>query len=462
MRTDRYCDDTREEISEEDLEDIIDIRYDVRRMNVSVNYKKLIVPSYIHGYSLAIEYFYNWFREKFDDNYFRGGIYIDSKNVLDEYKQPCKTLIKKESPKARIIPTLDTDYDREDTDVYQAPPELYLRRSSYEDSFFKDYDRNLFLSMRMRGMRMNFNSKVRVNSKAQQADLYARMELYFRVGASNMEFITVDYHVPKSIILDIASYVGFDIKDGEILDVISFLSYFNNHSDIPLFFKIRAINQKPEFFIRVHDIAVHILTRDKLSKDDGETDGKLQFNFNVEMENVLTTSIPHFYVLHSEKEIKYEFAKGKPFEYDDSTVAIYSINPYDPPRTDENGWNEAAVTYYSLDPDELTMDLSPIFTGENVFARTIVHDLNLGISPSHFINMKIFTGEDIAKQIDYDIDWNTKIVTIKPTFEQDISFERVYQIVVYYDRNYIFNLDATINNFNNTRYGKYKHDPAVN
>ena len=452
----------RREVSPEELQDIIDIRTNVRRNNIATMYKKLIVPSYVHGYSLAIEYFYNWFRSKFENNFFRGGIYIDSKHVLDEYKQPCKTLVKKESPKARIIPTLDSEYDREDVDVYQAPPELYLRRSSYEDSFFKDYDRNIFLSMKTRTMRMNFNTKVRVNSRAQQLDTYAKMELNFRNGATSAEFITVDFHIPKSIILDIADRVGFDIKDGEILDVISFLNYFNQHSDIPLFFKVRAINQKPEFFIRVHDVYVNVLFKDKLSKDDGEMDGKLNFNYNIEMDNVLTTAIPQFYVLHSEKELVCYPGDERGIKEMQSAVAIYSINVYEPPHTDENGWNEAAITYYSLDPNEVDMDLSSLFTGENILARTIQHDINLGISPAHFINMKIFTDEGVAKQIDYDMDWNTKIATIKPSYDADLSFERVYQIAIYYDRNYIFNLESTINNFDNTRYSKYQHDPAVN
>lgn len=461
LKDGRYVDD-RIEVSPYDLENIVDIRYDVRRTNIADHlYKKLIVPSYAHSYSVAIEYYYNWFREKFPSDYFRGGIYIDSKNVLDEYKQPCKTLVKKESPKARIIPTLDFDYDREDTDIYQAPPEIFLRRSSFEDSFFKDYDRNIYLSMRMKGMRMNFNSKIRVNSRAQQLDLFARMELNFRIGASELKYYTIDFHIPKSIILDLASMVGFDIKDGEIVDIIDFLNYFNQHSDIPLFYKMRAINQQPEFFLRCHDIFIHMLMRDKLNPDSGETDGKLNFNYHVEMENILTTSIPHFYVLHTEQEIR-ATATYTPMKDDlMSAVAVYSINVYEPPHTDENGWNEAAITTYGLDPGEYEMDLSSIFEGENVFARTIKHDIDLGISPSHFINMKIFTGEDIAKEIDYDIDWKTKIVTIHPNFRQNIEFERVYQIAIYYDRNYIYNLDATINNFDNTRLSKYQHDPSV-
>ena len=143
-------------------------------------------------------------------------------------------------------------------------------------------------------------------------------------------------------------------------------------------------------------------------------------------------------------------------------MAVYSINPYEPPTTDENGWNQAAITFYSLDPNEFDMDLSSIFEGENPMARTIKHDLNIGLSPAHFINLKVFAGEDIAKQVPYTMDWNTKVLSIDPKYDSDPSFERVYQIAVYYDRNYIYNLETTIEGFDNSRLSKYKHDPQVN
>ena len=47
----------------------------------------IALPSYVHGYSLAVEYMYNWFKNKFPKDFFRGGIYIDGKNVLDDYKR---------------------------------------------------------------------------------------------------------------------------------------------------------------------------------------------------------------------------------------------------------------------------------------------------------------------------------------------------------------------------------------
>ena len=423
-------------------------------------YSALTLPSYTHSYSLAIEYMYKWFAAKFSTNFFRGGIYIDSKYVLDEYKQLCKTLVKKENPKARIQPTLDFDYDREGVDVYNAPPEVYIRRSQYQDSFFKDHERNLYLGFGMRAMRMNFNFKVRVNTRAQQLDLMSKMELAFRVGSTQHNYISVDFHVPKSIILNIASRAGFRIIDTpigkEVENVLEFLNYLNRHSDIPFLFKIRAINQKPEFFIRINDLYTHISVKDKLQKDDGERDGKLDFNFCVDMDAVLTMPVPHYYVLYSQEVIEVPVDLK---EMDEGTIAMYSVNVVDIPYVDEHGFNQAAVTAYSADKGETELDLSPLFTGENVLTRVINHDMAIGISPSKYINVKVYR-EDAPSEYKVMMDWNTKHAKILR--EGGVEVEGVLQIVMYYDREYVNNLDIEMQHYNNSRIDIVKHNPATN
>ena len=62
---------------------------------------------------------------------------------------------------------------------------------------------------------------------------------------------------------DFNSAFNLEIKNGEIVDIIEFLNYVNSHSDLPFLFKIRAINQKAEFFIRMKDLYTHISCIDK-------------------------------------------------------------------------------------------------------------------------------------------------------------------------------------------------------
>jgi hypothetical protein len=268
------------------------------------------------------------------------------------------------------------------------------------------------------------------------------MELDFRIGATQSENISADFHIPKSILLNIADRAGFEIKNNEVVDIIDFLSYLNSHSDLPFLFKIRAINQKPEFFIRLNGLYTHISTKDKLQLDDGERDGKLDTNFHIEMNATLTIPIPHFYSYYSATELTTTIETK---ERDDA-IAIYSVNIFDIPKVDENGWAQAAVTEYVTESGDTEMDLSSIFTGDNILAQAIQHDLTRGISPYHFINIKVYRGADVAKLCEIKMDWDSKIAYFsQPEEEDNLS------IVVYYDRNYINNLDIELNKYNQNR-----------
>lgn len=408
-------------------------------------YSNLALPSYVHGYSLAIEYLYNWFESKFEPGYFVGGIYVDGKHVLDDYKHFSKNVIVAQNPRARMEPRIDYEFDREFVDFYGAPPELYIRRSHHNDAFFKDHTMDTFLGLTTRALRMDCNFKVRVNTRAQQLDIKNRMELYFRVGATQSEYISVDFHVPKSIILNIALRAGFEVVKGEVVDIIEFLQYLNGHSELTFLFKLRAINQKPEFFVRLNGLYTHIAIRNKLQLDDGERNGKLDFNYHVEMTATLTIPIPHFYILYSAEDItvNIEMKERK------DVIALYSFSILDIPKVDEHGWNQAVITDYSADQGETIMDLSSIFNGNNVLSRAIKNDLSLGISPSRYINIKIYTDLDIAKNVPYTIDWKSKIVTFK--HPQD---KQILHVVIYYDREYINSIESSLGNYNNNRISK--------
>ena len=418
-----------------------------RNAVVTKLYSSLMLPSYVHGYSVAIEYMYKWFTKRFSSDYFKGGVYIDAKNVLDEYKQLYPTPIKRENPRARIACTVDTDFDREDIDVYIAPPELLLRRSKYNDSFFKDYERNMYLGFASRAMRMNFNFKVRVNSRAKQLDLLNQMELYFRIGSTQFEYISVDFHIPKQLILYIAERAGFKVVAGEVEDTLSFLQYMNQHSDLPVLFKIRAINQKAEYFIRLNDIMAHIKTKDKLQKDDGERDGKLDFNFHVEMDAELTMLVPHFYALYDEEDVRHKLDTKY---IENNMVPVYSINVVDPPKVNERGWAQAAITSYQGEVDDIDVDLSMIFSGDNVLTRAVANSKKIGISPSKYIDIVVYSNIDVAKTYPIRMDWNT----YKAKFiNGPLPREEIFQIAMYYDREYINDLDTTLGNYNNSRVG---------
>jgi hypothetical protein len=290
---------------------------------------------------------------------------------------------------------------------------------------------------------MNFGFKVRVNTRAEQLDLSQRMELYFRVGATQSEDLSLDFHVPKDIMLNIADRAGFEIKKNEVVDIVEFLHYLNRHSELPFLFKIRAINKKAEFFIRLNGVYTHIAVKDKLQLDDGERNGKLDFYYHIEMNAELTIPVPQFYAYYSARDLT---IKINPKEANTGTVAIYSINVVDIPKEDEHGWIQTAITQYATDKGETSMDLSSLFTGENILSKTINHDLVNGISPDHFINIKVFTEGDIAKSVPIKMDWKTKIA-----YFRDPQPEDILDIVVYYDREYLNELNISMESLNDNR-----------
>lgn len=70
---------SREKVSTQEVAKVVDVGTRYGYDEVKDLHGNLALPSYVHGYSLAIEYMYNWFKSKFPKDFFRGGIYIDGK-----------------------------------------------------------------------------------------------------------------------------------------------------------------------------------------------------------------------------------------------------------------------------------------------------------------------------------------------------------------------------------------------
>jgi hypothetical protein len=186
--------------------------------------------------------------------------------------------------------------------------------------------------------------------------------------------------------------------------------------------------------VRVNNVYTHIAVRDKLQLDDGERDGKLDFNFHVEMNAILTMPIPHYFAYYAAEDITMGVMVQEPH---DGCIAIYSINTFDIPKYDEHHWPQGAITDYLTDEGDTEIDLNPILNGENPLTKAIHHDYTSGVSPSHFINIKLIRDDDVAKNVEFHMDWeNNKIILDKP------EPERMLHIVIYYDREYIATLET--------------------
>jgi hypothetical protein len=384
----------------------------------------LCVPSSVHGYSLAVEYMRDWFLDKFDKNFFKT-VYINGKHSLDDYSRfSIGEMTKRNKPALAIVPTINFEYDRNNQDTYMGGKELLIGKFNHNKSFFRDYEKNIFLGLNLRELEVGFYYRVRVSTRAQQIDLYRHMELAFKIGFTQYEYIQVDFHIPMELMLNIANHAGFLIEDNKIKDIVGFVNYMNSYSEFPITYKLRTINGKNEFFIRVPNVYVHIACLDKLSADDGEVEGVGTNNFNIDMQAVLRIMVPHYYVYKSAQKI----TKYIPTSELDSTIGIYTFKVFDIPETNERKWAKYITTAYELDYTEqinIPIDISVLFKDD---LKKIINDhLNIGISPSSFIDIRLY---NYSENSPCTIDWINMILTV-PEFISG----RIH-IVIYMDMKY--------------------------
>ena len=416
-------------------------------------YKTMELPSYVHGYSLAIEYMRDWFLQKFPkDKSTPSGtifktVYINGAHVLDNWKNWNNYNIKREKPMLAIVPTLSPEYDRENVDMYMGDAGIMLRTSKIEDSFLKDYQNKIFLYCRLRQMEMNFAFRIRVNSRAEQLDLMNKMELWFRTGTTQQDNMSADFHIPYSIMLQIARDAAFEVDEENktIVDIPDFVHYLNLHSSAPIIFKLRAINQKPEFFIRARNLYTHLAIRDKITIDDGEKNGKLDTNYHLEMNVILHMPIPHFYAYMNQIPISESImvTENKP------PLGIYTINHYKIDTENEQGWPYITVTSYAASKGEQYIDISPVFDSEKWPAAVVLkEDLKLSISPEGFLDVRVYHNQEYNNMTGREAKYHLDFKHMRIVLDEEITEKEVlYDIIIYADMSYVNSRLATIEQY---------------
>ncbi len=408
-------------------------------------YSDLIVPSSIHGYSLAIEFMRQWFiRTGHFENFFKT-IYVNGKHVLDDFRYFNRDIVKKQKPMLAILPTIEYDHNRENVDLYVGDPSIFLRRSNFQQAFFKDRERQQYLGVQFKELKMRFGFRIRVATKAQQEDLRNVMELRYRIGATQSQYISADFHIPRNIMISIAESAGFEVDKNNMMikDIMAFLAYFNSHSELPVMFKMREINQQYEFFMRVRSLHIHIVSSEKLDPDEGERDGQLETNFHLDTSFYMTMPVPHFYVYYAQEDLR-----GNTILHDEckDSIGLYTFNAFEIPEENELGWHQLILTSYLCEKEEKYADLSELFTGSTSLHEVMDNCLKNFISPQSFIDVRAYRNSDNACIVHVKMDFESR----KLLFLEDMDDEAI-NIVVYADRQYINETTISLNNYNNTR-----------
>lgn len=406
-------------------------------------YRSICVPSATQSYSLCIEFMKKWFLSKFNNPDTFKSIYTDGKNIYDETRRLDKTaLLKREKPALTITPDINWDFTNETIDSYPYGMDLYTQTGRFKDSFFSCPTNNSYMGIGMETILMNFNFRIKVETRAQQLDMYKFIKMAHRVGFTCGENVDLDFHIPYLLMIQIAKDNGFHTyqkgnTEGEyneiIEDIPAFLKWLNRYSQLPFLYKYRALNGKNEFFIKMRDMYVHIRPSD-LSADNGEREGQMLNNFMIEMNAEVRFPAPKMYAYYSDNAHKLTTVYGAWYQNNGPISSYYTFKGSTIPDVNKYGWPLLLSTTYEEDDENklnqnLTIDLSDLMEGD--IGRCIEDCINKSISPAIFCEFIFYNG---GKYITGKIDWNTMI------FESDSPVRSLGTYIgVYVDNNFVNN-----------------------
>ena len=435
------------------------INYDslipLKKLNiVKKDHRKLIstvlIPSASHSYALAVEYIRQWFLNKFSKDYFKT-VYIEGKNIFDESRKfTIDKSARRQNPAVAIIPTIDFSFDRDKIDLALGGLELYEEKSTVDTCFFRDYDNSLFIKEIDQLNSINFTIRTYVDTRAKQLNLWHYMKLAFRTGATQGEYIDIDFSIPEELMFQLAIDTGFevDMDNKKIKNVIEFLNYLNRNSSVPFLYKLRCENGRDEFFIRTQGEYVHISIPDYPSVEDGDRVGHTYENFPIEMNLTLRFPTPQSYIYMSKKP--QTVIEGIKMDTSDDVVGIYSLKVIDIPYQNDKKWGLFVQSEYLEDElsNHISMDFNDLFTTS--VKDVIKYTQKQYLSPYIFLDIQLFDNE--GNRIKSKIDWDTLIVE---TVDDTKEYQKII-IAIYLDNSYMNEALVTMNNSANSRLNESK------
>lgn len=407
-----------------------------------VNYLRsdIITASLSNHYSLCVEFVRAWFLQKFPSDFF-DYIYIEGSNVLKEFLKPKDLqLIHKRLNHASlsITPQIDEEFNNDNHDSQMAGIGLYLRNSSSLTPFIKDVITNKAVYMEMQLLSMTFTFKVKVNTRAQQLDLYNYMKKAFRIGFTESYYADEDFLLPRTLMLCLAEDYGFGIDDkGNIKDIFKFLSILNSVSYVPILYKHRSATGTKEYYARFAETYIHY-AMNNLTKDDGDRPNHLSTEYGIEMNLEVKFPAPTYYAYNT-NNIDLQIPKFQEL----STDASFNINTFkwdSIPSTNEKGWllyvkDENGYIDEVFDKP-LVIDFTEYFEGE--LADLIRSHITKYISPSLFMDLKIFN--DLIC-LEGTMNWDKLVWTSKNPPTSGVSSIVLYMDMDYVNKQRIINLN---------------------
>lgn len=399
-------------------------------------YKNILVPSTMNQYSVAIEFMRNWFLEKFPKNYFKT-VNIDGSHISEDYmKMDPIQRTKRLKPMLSIIPKINLEFD--DSVSTKRPWRFVINQS-----FFRDAERCIYLRATPELLEMPFEFKIMVSSKANQIDLYRKMNILFPITETETPYMDLDIHVPYELVEAIGSDIGFKFKnDGSLEDPDSFIEYMNKHSYYVFLPKFRGITNRKEIFLRWPTINGHIKIESTMDYDDGEKVGSLYDNFSISMNVMLHFPAIRYFEYSSCVKHDYIVTEKDASEY----LGMFSIPLLKIPELNDKGWGQYVVTdYEDIDAvgKQLTIPFADLFRGDDI-QYLIGYTKSIFIHPTIFMDIHIYNHD---KEMHYNMDWDTLcLTTVEP-----VTAYKSY-IVIYTDFGYMNDTMLVLKDMDKSRY----------
>lgn len=389
--------------------------------NSKTLYRSICVPSTTQTYSLCVEYMKRWFLSKFQPDIFKS-IYTDGKNIYDDFRKLDRTaLLKRQKPSLTITPNIDWEFNNENIDSYPFGMDLYVQTGKFKESFFSYPPNNSYMGIGMETILMNFNFKIRLETRAQQLDMYKFIKMAHRVGFTCGENVDLDFHLPYALMIQIAKDNGFETQskpitgqeseyEETICNVPAFLRWLNMYSSLPFLYKFRALNGKNEFFLKMRDMYVHVKPSN-LSADDGEREGHMSNNFGIELSCEVRFPAPKMYAYYSDHAHKLQTVYGAWYQPNAPITSCYTFKGSIIPDLNKYNWPLLISTTYEEDDESklgqvLKIELEELLEGD--IGDCIKDCLSKSISPAICCELVFYNG---GEYISGNMDWETLTFT---------------------------------------------------
>ena len=401
----------------------------------------LFIPSYIHSLSIATEFIYNYVLSKFPPGYF-STIHINGKHPYDDFRRlNVGDMATRENPSVAISYSIQYDYNDNELDSNILSTNKYLKKSQWNRSFFKCPHKKLYLGMDFEAMMISYMFRFKLDSRAIQLDFFNRMKKIFRIGCTETIEIDCDFHLDSTMIEAIAIEAGFSVDSSthEVNNPWEFVKFLNQYSQMPILYKLRTINQKYEYFLRMRNLPVHLDMRNSLDVDDGGNIGMNFTDFVVEFQLDVRFPAPRTFALYNEGK----WVHGIKVEKDEG-IKLYSMKVVDIPEENYKHWPIYGHSNYQAEPDENiveSIDITELFKAP-VDMRVgsslddIIQDaINQFINPDTFVEIAVYTNDlaiNGSGRIPITMDWKNRKIILPKGLNNTYFY-----IAIYIDREYV-------------------------